>query len=359
MDTSTAETTERPDFGGYALAVDCTVNADSVDIEICYDSNVLPQPRAVALLSQFEHTIRQLETHGRGTSMGKLDLFSLADAEIVRKWNQNTPLTKQACIHELIQTMVEKNPDSQAVDGWDGSFSYASLHEAARRLADHLVNHCGIGPEVTVGLCMDKSRWAVLSILSILMAGGAVVPLGVQQPLTRVGTIAADSKISVVLVDKVQATRLTRLDGISPRLIVVDAAFLEVLPAPATVGSVCNSVSPNNAAWIVYTSGSTGVPKGVVLEHKALCSSFNAHGPRVGFNADTRALQFSAYTFDNAIEDILSVLSYGGCVCVPSEKQRLNALTETIRHMNVNLLNTTSTVASLIQPTDVPMLKTL
>jgi len=359
LNTATAESAESRDFGGYALAVDCTVNADSVDIEIRYDSDVLPQPRAAALLSHFEHTIRQLKNHGRGSSMADLDLFSPADANTVRKWNQRTPSAKQACIHELIEIMVDKNPGSQAVDAWDGQFSYATLYTTARRLAHHLISHCGVGPEVTVGLCMDKSRWAVVSILSILMAGGVVVPLGVQQPLTRVTIIARDSEISTILVDAVQATRLSQLEGISPRLVVVDAAFLRGLPAPVTTRRVCDSVSPDNAAWIVYTSGSTGVPKGVVLEHKALCSSFHAHGPRVGFGADTRALQFSAYTFDNCIEDILSVLVFGGCVCVPSEDQRLNALTDTIRSMNVNLINTTPTIASLIQPTDVPMLKTL
>jgi non-ribosomal peptide synthetase component F len=367
--TAVAESAESRDFGGYALAVDCTVNADSVDIEIRYDSKVLPQPRAKALLSQFEHTVRQLETHAAAShetpTMADLDIFSPADADIIRTWNQNTPKAKDGCIHELIQRMVNKTPVSPAVDAWDGQFSYAALGATARRLAHHLVNHCGVGPEVTVGLCMDKSRWAVVSILSILMAGGVVVPLGVQQPLTRIETIVKDSKISTILADAAQVRRLAQLEGNDaspPRLIVVDAELLSELPAlpvPSTTRPICDSVSPDNAAWIVYTSGSTGVPKGVVLEHKALCSSFHAHGPRVGFGPDTRALQFSAYTFDNCIEDILSVLTVGGFVCVPSEDQRLNALTDTIRRMNVNLLNATPTVASLIQPTDVPMLKTL
>jgi len=360
LDTAAvAEGIENRDFGGYALAVDCTVNADSISIEIRYDSDVLPHPRAAALLSNFEHTVRQLETHDRKSLMSDLEFFSPADADTVRKWNQNTPPAKQACIHDLIQIIVDKNPESQAVDAWDGEFSYSTLYSTARQLANHLFSHCGVGPEVTVGLCMDKSRWAIVSILAILMAGGVVVPLGVQQPLTRVATIAKDSQIPIILVDAAQSTRLTRLEGISPRLVVVDAAFLKELPSPTPTRRICENVSPENAAWIVYTSGSTGTPKGVVLEHKALCSSFQAHGPRVGFNADTRALQFSAYTFDNCIEDILSVLTVGGCVCVPSEDQRLNALPDTIRHMNVNLINTTPTVASLIQPNDVPMLKTL
>lgn len=356
LTTTTAEGAESRDFGGYALATDCTVNADSVDIEIRYDSNVLSKSRAEALMSHFEHTIRQLKNHDRGRSMAELDFISPADANIIRGWNHRTPSTKYACVHELIQTMANKNPASQAIDAWDGQFSYATLHSTARQIAHHLVAQCDVGPEVKVGLCMDKSCWAVISILSILMAGGVVVPLGVQQPLPRVSTIVRDANISTILVDANQATRLSQLES---RLIMVDTTFLGKLQIPTITKAICNSVSPDNAAWIVYTSGSTGVPKGIVLEHKALCSSFQAHGPRVGFGPDTRAFQFSAYTFDNCIEDTLSVLTFGGCVCVPSEDQRMNALTDTIRSMNANLLNTTSTVASLIESKDLPMLKTL
>ena len=307
-------------------------------------------------MSHFEHTIRQLKNHDRGGSMAELDIISPADANIIRKWNHGTPATKHACIHELIEIMANKNPDSQAIDAWDGQYSYSTLYATARQLANHLISHCHVGPEVKVGLSMDKSCWAVISMLSILMAGGAVVPLGVQQPLPRISTIARDSSISTILVDANQATRLSQLQS---RLIIVDTKFMGGLQTPTATKGICDTVSPDNAAWIVYTSGSTGVPKGIVLEHKSLCSSFQAHGPRVGYGTNTRAFQFSAYTFDNCIEDILSVLTFGGCVCVPSEDQRMNALTETIRSMNANLLNTTSTVASLIQPKDVPMLNTL
>ncbi|KAL4906188.1 hypothetical protein BDW74DRAFT_177209 [Aspergillus multicolor] len=352
---------ESADFGGYALAVDCTVNPDSVDIDLRFDEHVLPQSRAEALLSQFEHTIHQLQSNSREICMGDLNLFSPADAAVFRGWNGNTPPAVEACIHELIKNMIDKRPGAPAVDAWDGQFTYASLHDTACCLAQHLVTRYGVGPEVKVGMCMQKSRWAVVAILSILMAGGAVVPLGIQQPPGRISTIVADAQISTILVDSAHAERLDALkaDGVSPSLAVVDAALLQSLPLASFNSLVCEAVTPDNAAWVVYTSGSTGVPKGIVLEHKALCSSFAAHGKRVGFGPGIRALQFSAYTFDNAIEDILSLLSYGGCVVVPSEFQRLNALPETIREMNVNLLNCTPTVASLINPKDVPMLETL
>ncbi|KAK7996767.1 hypothetical protein PG989_004807 [Apiospora arundinis] len=354
------DSAETRDFGGYPLAVDCTVDADSVQIEMRYDSEVFAHPRAAALLSQFEHTIRQLETRPAQTSLADLDLLSPADAAAIRAWNLPVPPTTQACIHNLVADRVTESPDAPAVESWDGQFTYRTLHDAACRLASHLAVEHAVGPEVNVGLYMDKSRWAVVSILAILMAGGAVVPLGIQLPVTRVETITRDAGLSAILADATHTQRLEGLGGeVSPCFVTVDEAFVDSLPAPTTPGPISPGVGPDNAAWVVYTSGSTGVPKGIVLEHKALCSSFAAHGPRVGFGPHTRAFQFSAYTFDNAIEDILSVLTFGGCVCVPSEDQRLNALAETIRTLRVNLMNATPTMASLLRPTDVPLVKTL
>ncbi|KAK8110192.1 uncharacterized protein PG998_006649 [Apiospora kogelbergensis] len=324
LDSTVADRAETRDFGGYALAVDCTVDNDSVLIEMRYDS--------------------ELETRPASTPLSGLDLLSPADAAAIRTWNLAVPPTTEACIHHTFADRVAQRPDAPAVDSWDGHFTYRALHAAAGRLASHLATEHAVGPEVTVGLCMDKSRWAIVSILAILMAGGAVVPLGIQLPVMRVETITRDAGLSVILVDATHAQRLEGLGReVPPSFITVDGAFVDSLPEPTTPGPVSPRVGPDNAAWVVYTSGSTGVPKGIVLEHRALCSSFAAHGPRVGFGPHTRAFQFSAYTFDNAIEDILSILSFGG----------------TIRSLQVDLVNATPTMASLLQPTDVPLVKTL
>ncbi|KAK5657865.1 hypothetical protein OQA88_2413 [Cercophora sp. LCS_1] len=364
-----AHSAETRDFGGYALAVDCTAGADSVHIEMRYDKTVLPDPRAAALLSHFEHAIRQLNAN-RGdptASLADLNLFfSAADATVIREWNGEVPSTTHRCIHDLICEKASQTPDAPAVDAWDGSFSYAELVETARRLARHLVQRCGVKTEVNVGLCMDKSRWAVASMLAILMAGGAVVPLGVQLPVNRLTTMVRDADINLILVDRTHAARLLDLKHetetgakASPDLVTMAMPLLQSLAFDDDGEFLDVVVSPANAAWVVFTSGSTGTPKGVVLEHKSLCSSFAAHGPRVGFSSTTRAFQFSAYTFDNAIEDILSVLTFGGCVCVPSEDQRLNDLAGTIRRLGANLLNATPTMMSLLKPADIPLVKTL
>lgn len=348
--------TDKSDFSGYALAVQCTINEDrTVDVEMRYDSVVLPTPMAEALLSQFEHIIHQLETHN-DSAIGDLDLLKPADVERIQGWNrpvlQATP--NRSCIHDLIQTMVDRQPHAQAVSSWDGELSYSALSKAACRLAHYLVS-LGIGPEVTVGVCMDKSLWVMVSMLAILQSGGVVVALGTQYPPSRIETIVADATIRVTLVDKAQSMRLLGL----PHPIVVDRSFIEQLPAHETLPRT--GASPDNAAWIIYTSGSTGTPKGVVLEHQTLCTGIISHGAIFGNSTHTRALQFASHTFGVAIEDMFTTLIFGGCTCIPSEDQRLNMseLASMIRRMHVNFINITTTVASLLDPHDVPEIETV
>lgn len=106
--------------------------------------------------------------------------------------------------------------------------------------------------------------------------------------------------------------------------------------------------SPSDTAVVIFTSGSTGTPKGVVLEHQALCTSIKHHGDLLNIGSQTRALQFTAYVFDASLHDIFSALTCGGCVCIPSEEERLNDLAGAIRRTQANWACLTTTVATAL-----------
>jgi len=348
--------TDKSGFGADALSVECTVEADgAVSVDMRYDSRLLPGSMVDGLLSQFEHNLQQLDVH-RDTPIGNLDLFKPNDVQRVEKWNEPVlnATASQSSIHELVQKMIEAQPDAQAVTSWDGDLSYAELGRYSCQLAHHLTT-IGVGPEVAVGICMDKSLWAVVSALAILQAGGVVVGLGSQYPLNRIENTIKDAGIRVVLVDKFQSQRLDHVSN----AIVVNEAFIEQLPTHHTVPDT--GVAPSNAAWIIYTSGSPGMPKGVVLEHQALCTGILAHGKFYGNGLNTRALQFASHTFGVAIEDMFTTLIFGGCTCIPSEDERLDmsALSSAICRMDVNFVNLTSTSASMLDPNHVPNIDTV
>lgn len=113
--------------------------------------------------------------------------------------------------------------------------------------------------------------------------------------------VLEDTKAPIVLVDAAQQERLA---GVGPQLIKVDSVLLDTLPAPPTNRPLCPQVDTNNAAWVVYTSGSTGQPKGVVLQHRALCSSIQSHGAAFGVGRRSRVLQFASHTFDVTIQEV-------------------------------------------------------
>ncbi|KAH7330243.1 hypothetical protein BKA65DRAFT_554232 [Rhexocercosporidium sp. MPI-PUGE-AT-0058] len=334
-----------------------SVNAgdSSIELVLQYLPDVANAGAAHRLLCQLKHVIGALcDSVNAKIPLGDLDLLSQEDQEEIGRTNAEVPSAVETCIHSLFQEIAVSQPNCEAIYAWDGAMTYEAFNEAANRLAYNL-SGLGIGPEVMVGMCMDKSRWAAVSILAILKSGGVVLPLATQQPLARLRMVLDDTKAPIVLVDAAQEEQLA---GIGPQLIKVNSTLLESLPSPPN-HIICPQVDTDNAAWVVYTSGSTGKPKGVVLQHRALCSSIQSHGAAFGVGKHSRVLQFASHTFDVTIQEMFTTLCRGGCVCIPSEDQRLNHLEQSVLGMGVNFLSLTSTVAGMLSAERLPAIKTV
>ncbi|CAJ2512280.1 Uu.00g052950.m01.CDS01 [Anthostomella pinea] len=328
----------------YPLTILCKMDEHrgEATVEARFDSAVIHDDRLFSILRQFEHNVAQLGNAATGEqTVGNLQLANAQDLDQIAKWNLGVQETTLGCVHDLIRNAIREHPAADAICSWDGQLTYQQLDQKARSLAHMLVTEGSVGPDVAVGFCMDKSRWAIVSMLAILYAGGAVVPLGVQLPLERLSTIVEDCSPAMVLCDDAQLYKFKTM-GYGHRRGV-----------PSTL------VRPENMAWIMYTSGSTGTPKGVVLEHGGLCSSLLGMGNICNTDSNFRAFQFSAYTFDVSISDVFVTLARGGIVCVPSESERMNDLVGAIKRLDVNFLHLTASTASLIPPTDVPAVKML
>ncbi len=272
----------------------------------------------------------------------------------VQKWNKQIPKEYDACIHEVVYQQVQKHPQTTAVSSWDGDLTYQELNEIATRLEHRLIEH-GIGPEVKVPLCFDKSTAAIIAMLAVLKAGGVCVPLSPMYPPERFQTILNDVMATVILT----APHYIKLfEDFGYKILGVEKSWLDVLPAVDTPTRP-SDVKSTNAAFVIYTSGSTGTPKGVVLEHKAICTSSQAHGTAFGIGEKSRVAQFAAYTFDVHIQDIFTTLQRGGCVCVLSDEERLNDLSGAIKRRKANWIDLTATVARFLNPADVSTLETL
>jgi amino acid adenylation domain-containing protein len=230
------------------------------------------------------------------------------------------------------------------------------LERLSSRLAIRLQS-LGIGPEVPVLLCFEKSKWHVLASLAVLKAGGVCASVDPAHPVDRLRTIAQTAKATVSLCTDHKAEEMRSVvDYVMP----LSSDTMETLVESAGETTfTCSNVAPTNAAFIVFTSGSTGKPKGIVQQHGAFCWASHQFRQLIGTRPGRRVLQFAAYTFDISIVDTFITLMYGACLCIPSEHDRVNNLPGYVNSAGVNQACITPTVARTFLPEETPGLSVL
>ncbi|KAH7388999.1 hypothetical protein BKA64DRAFT_711107 [Cadophora sp. MPI-SDFR-AT-0126] len=337
----------------YALIVECRLYKNKVRITAQYRENTTPTRQMQRMMDQFEHVLHQLNNPNCQT-VGEIELVSSKDKAELLNWNQDSqfPLIEE-CVHHVIARQVVQRPRSPAVESWDASFSYEKLNNMSEKLAQHLRN-LGVGPNVFVPLCFDKSAWTIVAILAVLKAGGAYLSLDPKHPKSRRNLIIQDVSAKLVLTS---SQYQANFDSSELTVLNIDEVMIDKLPSSSSMEIY--SGKSTDAAFVVFTSGSTGVPKGIVMEHGSFVSSAKEHSEALHINSDSRVLQFAAYTYDVSMGEILTTLMHGGCVCVPSEEQRMGNLASAVNSLKVNWAFLTPTVAGFLTPSDVPDLQTL
>ena len=251
----------------------------------------------------------------------------------------------------MVSSKVKEIPRSEAVCAWDGALSYSQLDRHSTTLAARLIS-AGVKVGDYIPFMFEKSMWAVVGTLAILKAGGAFVPLDPSHPKVRLEEILKSTNAKIVVTSESLSHLFDKLDE---SLVVVFADTSASVDEPQTV---LPDVRPSDPVFVLFTSGSTGQPKGMIHEHGAICTYFITHGELMGYRG-ARVLQFSAYTFDAAILDIFTTLVFGGCVCVPSEQDRISNIIEVINEMKVDFALLTPSFANLVHPDNVPTLSRL
>ncbi|GFF52679.1 hypothetical protein IFM51744_07906 [Aspergillus udagawae] len=284
-------------------------------------------------------------------------------------WNKNIPSENvppaswgkaihekiERCIHDLIYERSIEQPDAPAVCAWDGGFSYCEIEQQSSALAQYLRRR-GVGAEIIVPVLFEKSRWTTIAILAILKAGGAFTLLDPSQPPDRLKEMVNQIGALVMLVSPRTASLEPRVGA---HAIVVGDEYSSCWSLSESTTWRAPECQPDNAAYVLFTSGSTGKPKALVMEHAAICCSLVWSGRATGLRSSSRTLQFSSHTFDIATYDHLMTLIFGGCICVPSDEERKSDLAGSASRFGVTYAVITPTVSRLIEPQQVPTLRTL
>lgn len=248
------------------------------------------------------------------------DLPWLAGVErqqLLVEWNDTVRRDSAAQLpHRPFEEQAHRAPDSLAVVVGDASLSYGELERRANQVAHRLVE-LGVGPEVAVGLCLERSFEMVVGFLAVLKAGGVHVPLDPAYPAGRLALMVDDASIGVLLGVAATRDRLPEV-GTVPVLALDDPAeFLgrpEVAPAARA--------APENLGYVIYTSGSTGRPKGVGLSLAVMSNLVRWQLGLTPLPTAGRTLQFTSFSFDVSVLEILAPLSSAGVLILLREEDR-------------------------------------
>ncbi|ASF47776.1 non-ribosomal peptide synthetase [Methylovulum psychrotolerans] len=268
----------------------------------------------------------------------------LTDAEwqqLVLAWNPEQPL--EATLLPLPQqftAQAQATPNNTALVFAEETITYRELNGRAEHLAQTL-QRLGVRPESRVGVCAERSVDLVVAVLAVLKAGAAYLPLDPAYPQERLNFMVKDAAVSLLLC---QTAFIGNFQGLDCPLVTIGPA------ANGHTGAVLTlTANLDNTAYIIYTSGSSGQPKGVAVSHRNLLHSTLARGGYYG-DAPSCFLLLSSFAFDSSVAGIFWTLSHGGCLCVPETADTANpvALAKLIsRHQVSHLLALPSLYAAL------------
>ncbi|MDF5714836.1 MAG: amino acid adenylation domain-containing protein [Rhizonema sp. NSF051] len=232
--------------------------------------------------------------------------------QLLVDWNQTSPDHPSICIHQLFEAQVEQTPNAIAVVFEDQQLTYQELNFRANQLA-HYLRSLGVGPEVLVGIFVERSLDMVIGLLGILKAGGAYVPLDAAYPQERLAFILQDAQMPVLLT---QQRLMENLPESQTRTVCLDTDWGSI--AKECQQNLISKCTTDNLAYIIYTSGSTGQPKGVLVDHANVVRLFVATESWYHFNQQDVLSLFHSYAFDFSVWELWGALLYGGKLVVVS-----------------------------------------
>jgi len=226
--------------------------------------------------------------------------------QVIEEWNRTEHEIPKGTLVELFEERVQRSPEAVAVICDEGQLSYRELNERANQLGWYLREH-GVGPEVLVGICVERSVEMLVGLLGILKAGGGYLPLDPDYPAERLRYMVEDSHPALLLTQERLQQGL--VDAGAQQVLCLDRDWETIRKRPVT--NLKRIGSAENAAYVIYTSGSTGKAKGVLIAHRALCNQLVWMQSVFGLSSFDRVLQKASFSFDGSVEEIFATLVGG------------------------------------------------
>jgi len=312
-------------------------------LQIGYDARLFDFDQISRMLDHFELV---LEGIGSDPHRRLSELPILTDAEqreLLVTWNEtDNSYPQDKCIHQLVEEQAALTPQDVALVFEHEQVTYHELNKRANQLAHYLIG-LGVGPEVRVGVLMERSMEMIVGLLGILKAGAAYLPLDPGFPLERIDFMLEDAGVSVLLT---QERLIGRLRSRPEHVLSLDSG--SVTNTDQHEMNPLSSVVAANAAYVIYTSGSTGQPKAVIVAHREIGATLSWLRKTFSLSGADRVLQNVPFTFDPSVGQIFGALTSGARLVLarPGSQQDSRYLVEMIADQKITL---TDFVPSMLQ----------
>ncbi|KAF4944074.1 hypothetical protein FGADI_12956 [Fusarium gaditjirri] len=319
------------ELDGITDAFDVTITAveydSSIEFSIQYWTSFLSESQANNLSQSLLQALDAIEA----TPSDAIETLYLVPAEHMdqpKSWGNRLPPIVNRRVHDLFNDM------------------------ASSRLAGLLLEQ-GVKPDTFVAVCFEKSARVAVAYLAILKAGAAFMLLDPEAPIERIQYMMEQTKTSVVLCSPLYKDMVDDWDAAA---IVISKEVMSTLPDFA---GPFPDIPSSSAAYIIFTSGTTGKPKGAIIEHGSYCSSAVAQMKALYIGPGSRFLQFASFMFDATMIEMVTPLLAGGCVCIPRRQDIISDLPRVVREMDINMAILTSSFIRTMSLKEVPTITRL
>jgi amino acid adenylation domain-containing protein len=324
-------------------------------LKIAYDGRRFSAGTIRRMLGHLQTLLEGMAANPDG-QLGSLPLLTNAEQrQLLIEWNDTAAEFPAGCIHHLFESQVERTPDALAVVFEDQRLTYAKLNQRANQLAHHLQT-LGVKAETLVGICLERSPEMIVSVLAVLKAGGAYLPLDPTYPPERLAFMLADSQTPILLT---HSSLLAQLPPHPATTVCLDSDWPIIAEHPITNYQL--PITLDNLAYVIYTSGSTGKPKGTLLPHRGLSNLIHAFAPALGLTGESRVLQFASFSFDASVFEIFMALTAGAALHLARQEtlSSVSDLTGLLQEQVITTITLPPSLLALLSPEELPALQTI
>lgn len=296
-------------YENFELYINATEFKDKTILEWQYNTNLFAPTTIDRRMAEFKTLLAGIIANPQ-QQIDLLPILPQSQRQTIEAWNQaKTDYPQELCIHQLFEVQVAKTPAAIAVVCEGRSLTYIQLNQQANQLA-HYLQTLGVGADVLVGICVDRSIETIVGILGILKAGGAYLPLDPSNPQQRLDQIVQDAKVNILVTE---SSSIDKLSGCQVTICLdTDRQTIDLY----STDNLAHRGQPGNLAYVIYTSGSTGQPKGVAVNHDNVVRLFTATADLYQFKDRDVWTLFHSFAFDFSVWEMWGALFAGGRVVV-------------------------------------------